>query len=85
MSLSRTIVNFLNNNRDMVPYYLAMGLGTSIGLIGCVVLNNAINNQVIKRCNRDLYQVVHIKTAVGTSYGCVSRMVLQGPPAPLKP
>lgn len=85
MSLSRMIVNFIDNNREILPAYLAIVFGTGIGALGCVALNKAINKHVLETCNRDLYQIVYIKTAVGDSYGCVSKMVLNGPPAPIKP
>ena len=85
MSLSRMIVNFVDDHRELVPTYIAMVLGIGLGSLGCVALNKAINKRVLLTCNQSLYQIVYIKTAVGDSYGCVSKMVLNGPPAPIKP
>lgn len=85
MSLSRMIVNFIDSNREALPSYLAVLFGVGLGGLGCIALNKAINNRVLTTCNPKLYQIVYIKTAVGDSYGCVSKMVLNGPPAPIKP
>jgi len=85
MSFATRIYNFLDNNRDFTPPMLAVLGGIALGGLGCIALNKAINARILKTCNRDLYQVVYIKTAVGDSYGCVSKMVLNGPPAPIKP
>jgi hypothetical protein len=63
--------------------FAVFGMGAA--LFGAIALNKVMNHHVIKTCNRDLYQVVYMKTAVGDSYGCISRMVLNGPPAPIKP
>ena len=60
-------------------------LGMGAALAGAVALNKAMNQHVLETCNRNLNQVVYMKTALGDSYGCVSRMVLNGPPAPIKP
>jgi hypothetical protein len=79
------IVNFVDDHRELVPTYIAMVLGIGLGALGCVALNKAINKRVLLTCNQSLYQIVYIKTAVGDSYGCVSKMVLNGPPEPIKP
>lgn len=70
---------------DLISTYVAIIMGVGIGALGCVALNKAINDRVLKTCNRNLNQIVYMKTAVGDSYGCVSKMVLNGPPAPIKP
>lgn len=75
----------MNRHREQLPAYVAIMLGTGIGGLMCVGLNKAINARVLETCNRNLNQVIHIKTAVGDSYGCVSKMVLSGPSAPIKP
>jgi hypothetical protein len=75
----------LDSQRECLPAYIAVLLGTSLGFLGCIVLNKALNNHVLKTCNRNLNQIVYLRTAVGDSYGCVSKMVLNGPPAPIKP
>lgn len=75
----------MNRHREELPVYIAMTLGTGIGGLLCVSLNKAINARVLETCDRKLNQIVYIKTAVGDSYGCVSKMVLNGPPAPIKP
>lgn len=85
MSISQRIVNFIDDQREMTPVYLAYIFGIGFGGLGCIFLNKAINNHVLTTCNRNLNQIVYIKTAVGDSYGCVSKMVLNGPPAPIKP
>jgi hypothetical protein len=70
--------------KSVVPFLSAVfGIGT--GLLFCVALNKSINTRVIKTCNSDLYQIVYIPTAIGDSYGCISRAVLQGPASPIKP
>ena len=51
----------------------------------CVALNKAANNRVLKTCNQDLNQIIYVRTFIGDTYGCVSRAVLQGPSAPIKP
>jgi hypothetical protein len=65
--------------------FLACVFGIGTGLMGAVALNKAINQRVLSTCNSNLNQIIYIRTAVGDSYGCVSKMVLQGPPAPIKP
>lgn len=85
MSISQRIVNFIDAQREMTPVYLAYILGIGLGGLGCIALNKAINKHVLETCNRNLNQIVYLKTAVGDSYGCVSKMVLNGPPAPIKP
>ena len=85
MSLSAFIVNFMNRHREELPAYIAMTFGIGIGGLMCVGLNKAINARVLDTCDERLNQIIHIQTAVGDSYGCVSKMVLSGPPAPLKP
>jgi hypothetical protein len=54
-------------------------------LAGAIALNKVMNHHVLETCNRNLNQVIYMKTALGDSYGCVSRMVLNGPPASIKP
>lgn len=85
MSFSDRIINFIDDQRPSFPAYIAILLGVGLGGLGCIALNKAINYRVLKTCNRDLYQIIYMKTAVGDSYGCVSKMVLNGPPAPIKP
>ncbi len=85
MSFSAAIINFMNRNREQLPAYIGITLGMGIGGLLCVGLNKAINARVLETCDRNLNQIIYIKTAVGDSYGCVSRMVLNGPPAPIKP
>lgn len=70
---------------EMLSAYIAVIMGVGIGGLGCIAINKAINNHVLKTCNRNLNQIIYMKTAVGDSYGCVSKMVLSGPPAPIKP
>lgn len=77
--------SFIESQRESFPAYIAIMLGTSLGFLGCIGLNKAINHRVLATCNRNLHQVVSIKTVVGDSYGCVSRMVVSGPSASLKP
>ncbi len=77
--------NLIQRHQNAFPGYIATLFGAGIGMLGCIVLNKSINDNVLKTCNRNLNQIIYIKTAVGDSYGCVSRMVLNGPPAPIKP
>jgi hypothetical protein len=77
--------SFIESQRESFPAYIAIMLGTSLGFLGCIGLNKAINHRVLTTCNRNLNQVIYLRTAVGDSYGCVSKMVLNGPPAPIKP
>ena len=83
--ISKHVSNFANKNQDLIAPYLAVIMGIGIGGLGCIALNKAINARILKTCDRNLNQIVYIKTAVGDSYGCVSKMVLNGPPAPIKP
>jgi len=85
MSLSSFIINFMNRHREQLPAYVGITLGMGIGGLLCVGLNKAINARVIATCDSKLYQIVSLKTAVGESYGCVSKMVLHGPAAAIKP
>jgi hypothetical protein len=85
MSLSSFIINFMNRHREQLPAYVGITLGMGIGGLMCVSLNKAINARVLATCDSKLYQVIYIKTAVGDSYGCVSKMVLNGPTAAIKP
>jgi hypothetical protein len=85
MSLSGFIINFMNRHRDQLPAYVGITLGMGLGGLMCVGLNKAINARVLETCDRNLSQIIYIKTAVGDSYGCVSKMVLNGPPASIKP
>ncbi len=75
----------MNRHREQLPAYVGITLGMGIGGLLCVGLNKAINARVLATCDSNLYQIVSLKTAVGDSYGCVSRKVLSGPPAPIKP
>ena len=83
--ISKHVSNFANKSQDLIAPYLAVIMGIGIGGLGCIALNKAINARILKTCDRNLNQIVYIKTAVGDSYGCVSKMVLNGPPAPIKP
>jgi len=85
MSLSRTVVNAVNDHKELVYAYTAVLFGTCIGLLACIAANKILNKHVKATCNTKLNQIVVLKTAVGDSYGCVSKLVLYGPPAPLKP
>jgi hypothetical protein len=85
MSLSAFLINFMNRHRDQLPGYIGVTLGMGLGGLLCVGLNKAINARVLQLCDRNLNQIIYVKTAVGDSYGCVSKMVLNGPPAPIKP
>jgi hypothetical protein len=85
MTMSQRIVNFVNSQKDAFPAYTAVLCGMGMGGLACVAMNKAINERVLTTCNQNLNQIIYIKTAIGTSYGCVSRMVLNGPPAPIKP
>jgi len=80
-SLSETILD----NKEFIAACSAMLFGTGFGLLGCVVLNKVLNKHVLTTCNRNLNEIVVLKTIVGDSYGCVSRKVLQGPAEALKP
>lgn len=64
---------------------LAVIGGMGAALLGCIALNKAINHRVLTTCNPALYQVVYMKTALGDSYGCISKKVLHGPSAFIKP
>ena len=77
--------NLIESQRDSFPGYIAILVGTALGFLGCIALNKAINHRVLATCNRNMNQIIYIKTAVGDSYGCISKMVLSGPPAPIKP
>ena len=70
---------------NLVSSCLAGVFGIGGGLLMCVALNKAINERVLKTCNQDLNQIIYVRTSIGDTYGCVSRAVLQGPPAPIKP
>lgn len=83
--ISKRVSDFVYVQRDLLSAYLAILMGVGIGGLGCIALNKAINARILKTCDRNLNQIVYIKTAVGDSYGCVSKMVLSGPPAPIKP
>lgn len=83
--ISKRITKFHRQSNDLVSFYLTIIMGVGIGGLGCIALNKAINARILKTCDRNLNQIVYIKTAVGDSYGCVSKMVLFGPPAPIKP
>jgi len=83
--ISKRISDFAYNQRDLLSAYLAIIMGVGIGGLGCIALNKVINDRVLKTCNTNLNQIVYMKTAVGDSYGCISKMVLSGPPAPIKP
>lgn len=83
--ISKRVSDFAYIQRDLLSAYLAVIMGVGIGGLGCIALNKAINARILKMCDRNLNQIVYIKTAVGDSYGCVSKMVLFGPPAPIKP
>jgi hypothetical protein len=83
--ISKRVSKFSHNLDELVQPLLAIVMGTGIGLLGCVALNKTINARVLKTCNQNLNQIVYMQTALGDSYGCVSKMVLYGPPAPIKP
>lgn len=85
MSLSAFIINFMNRHRDQLPAYVGITLGVGLGGLMCVGMNKMLNARVFQTCDSKLNQIVYVHTAVGDSYGCVSKMVLNGPPAPIKP
>lgn len=85
MTMSQRIVNFVNTQKDAIPTYSAVLCGIALGGFSCTALNKAINHRVLKNCNQNLNQIIYVRTAIGDSYGCVSRVVLNGPPAPIKP
>lgn len=85
MSLSRNVVNAVSDNKELLYAYTAVLLGTCIGMGASILANKLLNKHVINTCNTKLNEIVMIKTVVGDTYGCVSKMVLHGPPAPLKP
>jgi hypothetical protein len=70
---------------NLVSSCLAGVFGIGGGLLMCVALNKAANNRVLKTCNQDLNQIIYVRTFIGDTYGCVSRAVLRGPSAPIKP
>lgn len=70
---------------NLVSSFLAVVFGAGTGMLICIAANKAINERVLTTCNQNLNQIIYMRTAVGDSYGCVSRAVLQGPAAPIKP
>ena len=85
MSFSKKLVDAIQGNRDLMNAYIAIMLGIGCGMLGCIALNKAMNKHVLATCNTKLNQIVELKTAVGPSYGCISKKVLHGPAYPLKP
>lgn len=81
MSLS----SVYDDHKEIIHAYTAIFLGTCIGFVACIGLNKVLNEHVTKTCDTRLNQIVTLKTVVGDSYGCVSKTVLHGPSAPLKP
>lgn len=59
--------------------------GMAIALTGCIALNKAMNQHVMNTCAPALNQIIYMRTALGDSYGCVSKKVLEGPSAFIKP
>lgn len=70
---------------SIVSAFLAVVFGAGTGMILCVAVNKVINQRILATCNLNLNQIIYIRTAVGDSYGCVSRAILQGPSYPIKP
>ena len=70
---------------DLFNSSLAALGGMALALLGCIALNKGMNQYVLETCKQDLNQVIYMKTALGDSYGCVSKKVLNGPSAFIKP
>ena len=70
---------------DLFNSSLAAIFGMGFALLGCIALNKGMNQHVLETCKQDLNQVIHMKTALGDSYGCISKKVLNGPSAFIKP
>lgn len=78
------LFRFIDSHREAFPVFTAVLLGTAIGFASCIALNKVINARVKATCDLRLHQVVSIRTVVGETHYCVSKMVLFGPPAPIK-
>ena len=72
-------------NKHPLKAYSAVLIGAALGVLGCVALNRIINDRVVKNCNLRLYEIIQVSTGIGASYHCVSKAVLYGPHATLKP
>jgi hypothetical protein len=59
--------------------------GMAFALLSCIALNKVMNQHVMNTCAPALNQIIYMKTALGNSYGCVSKKVLHGPSAFIKP
>lgn len=70
---------------DLLNSSLAALGGMALTLLSCIGLNKLMNHHVFETCDRQLYTVVYMKTALGDSYGCVSKKQVYGLPVPLKP
>ena len=70
---------------DVFNSSLAAIFGMAVALLGCITLNKVMNQHVLETCNQNLNQIIYMKTALGDSYGCVSKKVLHGPSAFIKP
>ena len=78
-------INVENNPERFKLLALSSVVGVACGLCMCISLNKLSNHTVTAACKQSINQVVQVKTVLGDSYGCVSRAVLYGPSAPLKP
>lgn len=76
---------FERNVEAMAIPFVAIVIGIGSGLISTVAASKVINNHVLSTCDQKLNQIIYIRTILGDTYGCVSKAVLYGPPAPIKP
>ena len=76
-------LHIMNHQSFNNMLFVVLGMGAAFA--GAVTLNKVMNQHVLETCNLNLNQVIYMKTALGDSYGCVSKMVLSGPPVPIKP
>lgn len=79
------LLNVENNPEKFRILALTSVLGVAGGLCMCILFNKLANYAVTTSCNQSIYQLVQVKTVIGNTYGCVSRAVVQGPSAALKP
>ena len=75
----------LHMKPDLINSSLAALGGMALALLGCIGLNKAMNQHVLETCDQQLNKIVYMRTALGDSYGCISRNQVYGPPVPLKP
>jgi hypothetical protein len=63
------------------PFILCSG----VTLLCVVGVQKLINQRIIYNCKLEVSELISYPTAVGDSYACVSKMMIYGPPVPLKP